>query len=88
MGPYETQLESYGKITPLVFGNFGKINQACMGQLVECAAEEGKARWRSMGARDENEGIALVKNGFIREIGVAAVRAQAVLKRENLMRAI
>jgi len=55
---------------------------------VQCAEQEGKARWRIMGARDEKEGIALVKNWFIREIGVAAVRAQAVLKRENLMRAI
>ena len=75
MGPFETRLEALGKIVPLVFGNFGEINQACMGQLVECAAEEGKVRWRSMGARDEKEGIALVKNGFIREIGVATVRA-------------
>jgi len=59
-----------------------------MAHLVQCAEQEGKARWRIMGARDEKEGIALVKNEFIREIGVAAVRAQAVLKRENLMRAI
>ena len=88
MGPYETQLESYNKIIPLVFGNFGEINKACMAQLVQCAEQKGKARWRIMGARDEKEGIALVKNGFIREISVAAARAQAVLKRENLMRAI
>ena len=33
-------------------------------------------------------GIALVKNGYIREIGVAAVRAQAVMKRENILLAI
>jgi len=34
------------------------------------------------------EAIALVKNGYIWEIGVATERAQAVLKRENLLCAI
>lgn len=83
-GPVEQRLQSYGPVRGLVFGPRGESSND-VERLIQLSAEIGAdRRWRELGARSKVEAKAFIARTMRESIGITAVRAFAMVKRECL----
>ena len=83
-GPVEQRLQSFGPVRGLVFGPRGESSKD-VERLIQLSAEIGSdRRWRELGARSKVEAKAFIARKMRESIGITAVRAFAMVKRECL----
>ena len=83
-GPVEIRLKSFGVVKALVFGPRGESSKDVESLIKACAESGGERRWRELGARSAVEATAFIANRMRKAIGITAVRANAMVKREAL----
>ena len=81
-GPVETRLRGYGDIIGMVFGAFGEASEA-VHEFVQVVAKARAAGGPGKGAGPKGE-VAKLVGQVRRQLGVAAVKAQAKLLLERL----
>ena len=80
VGPVECRLNEFGTVLPFVFGFLGETNNAVRKLVKEMATVGARNLWRQMGQTCQNNAYGILLNKYTREIGVAAVRANARMK--------
>ena len=83
-GPVEQRLNGFGTVRGLVFGPRGESSEDVERLISACAASGGERRWRELGARSAVEATAFIKYRMRQAIGITAIRASAMVKRECL----
>ena len=80
----EQRLNGFGTVRGLVFGPRGESSEDVERLISACAASGGERRWRELGARSAVEATAFIKYKMREAIGITAIRASAMVKRECL----
>jgi hypothetical protein len=83
-GPLERRLMEFGPIKALVIGPRGEGSPDLHQLIKEMAMITGERKWQCLGARGVVDAQGYFKQKIRRDIGIAAVRANAVLKRERI----
>ena len=78
----ETHLRSYGKIMPVVIGQFAEMNQEAGAQATWFADRIAEDHFLDLGAASPEEAAKIVKPRIVRDWGCAGAkaRAQSLLK--------
>ena len=76
-GQMQRALRGYGCVVGAAFGWFGEASAAVHGLVKFAARELAEARWRAMGAADEESAVASLTAELYRDWGVCAARARA-----------
>ena len=83
-GPVEQRLQSFGTVRGLVFGPRGESSKDVERLIQLCAELGADRRWREIGARSKVQAKAFIAHRMREDIGITAVRAFAMVKRECL----
>jgi len=77
------ELRKYDRVQGLIFGAFGEVSDDVK-KLTDKMAEHMGQRWRTLGASNFAEGIAVSKRLIEKTIGIASVRAYAYVSEEAM----
>jgi len=88
-GPVEQAMRAMGGPIPIVFGAYGKTNKEFIKVLAKIAATGARTQWKQQLFKSEELALGVLTFVFSwrvrRQVGMAILRANAVLKRSRML---